>query len=250
MQTNLAVSRLGAVLRIVFDRPEKRNALDQASYLAAIAALETASADDELRVVLLSGAGGVFTAGNDLADFRGFDPSIGAAFPALRFVKALAGFEKPVVAAVAGDAIGVGTTMLFLSDLVYAAPNARFKMPFVDLGLPPEAGASLLAPLRFGHAKAAQYLMLGEAFDAEEALRLNLVNAVVEPDLLDATALGAAQRLAQKPMRALMETRRLLRGDVGELQRRIDEEARVFFEALQGPEAQARFAAFLAKSRG
>jgi len=249
MQANLAVSRIGAVSRIAFDRPEKKNALCAAMYLAAIAALQAAAADEGQRVVLFSGAGGVFTAGNDLADFLGFDPSAGDEFPALRFVETLAAFPKPVVAAVAGDAVGVGTTMLFLCDLVYASPSARFKMPFVDLGLPPEAGVSLLAPRRFGPAKAAEFLMLGEGFGAEEAARLGLVNRVVAEEELDAVALAAAQKLAQKPARALLETRRLLRGDPAEVLDRIALEARLFAEALSGAEAQARFAAFLQKGR-
>ena len=151
-------------------------------YLAIIAALSEAEADSALRAVLFAGAGGAFTAGNDLKDF--FEgPRPGEEFPALSFVKTLAAFSKPMVAAVAGDAVGVGTTMLFHCDLVYAAPDARFKMPFVDLGLVPEAGVSLLAPRLFGQAKAAQYLLLCESFDAQEALRLNLVNAVTDDPL-------------------------------------------------------------------
>ena len=188
METRLGVSREGGVLRIQFNRPEKKNALTREMYLQALAALEEASADESLRAVNFSGAGGTFTAGNDLADFLAYsgEPS---EFPALRFIKTLACIEKPLIAAVAGDAVGIGVTMLFHCDLVYASPSASFKAAFIDLGLPPEGGVSLLAPRRFGPAKAAELLMLGERFDAKEALRLGLVNAILpEEELQNASA--------------------------------------------------------------
>lgn len=246
MDAKIIVARDGAVQRIVFNRPDKKNALDRDMYLTIIAALREAEADATLRAVLFAGAGGAFTAGNDLNDFRD-GPRPGEEFPALRFVKTLAGFSKPMVAAVASEAVGVGTTMLFHCDLVYAAPDARFKMPFVDLGLVPEAGVSLLAPRLFGQAKAAQYLLLCESFDAQEALRLNLVNAVT-PDPL-AEALDAARRLAQKPAEAVAASRRLLRGDPALLLERIEEEARLFAEALATPALRARLEAFFAGRR-
>ncbi len=166
----------------------------------------------------------------------------------MRFIKALACFEKPVVAAVRGDAVGIGVTMLFHCDLVYASPSARFKAAFIDLGLPPEGGVSLLAPRRFGAAKAAELLILGEAFDAAEAHRIGLVNAIAPEEDLQTRALDAAMRLAAKPLMALRETRRLLQGDRGELLARMDEEARLFARALESAEVQARFAAFLKRS--
>lgn len=247
MESGLIVSREGGVLRIVLDRPAKKNALTRDMYLRALAALEEASGDEGLRAVLFCGEGGTFTAGNDLADFLAFsgEPT---EFPALRFIKALASFEKPLVAAVAGDAVGIGATMLFHCDLVYASPTARFKAAFIDLGLPPEGGVSLLAPMRFGEAKAAELLMLGETFDAKEGHRIGLVNAILPEEELQARAFEAATRLAAKPLTALRETRRLLRGDRGGLLERIDEEARLFAQALRSPEVQARFAAFLKKS--
>jgi enoyl-CoA hydratase/carnithine racemase len=246
MESRLSVSREGGVLKIVIDRPEKKNALTRDMYLRALAALEEASRDERLHVLLFCGAGGTFTAGNDLADFLAFSGEP-AEFPALRFIKALACFEKPVVAAVAGDAVGIGVTMLFHCDLVYASPSARFKAAFIDLGLPPEGGVSLLAPRRFGAAKAAEILLLGEAFDAKEAHRIGLVNAILPEDELPTQALDAAMRLAAKPSTALRETRRLLRGDRGALLERMDEEARLFARALKSAEVQARFAAFLKK---
>ncbi len=249
MDAKIIIERDGAVLRIMFNRPEKKNALDRDMYLAAIAALHEAAQDATVGVALFAGAGGAFTAGNDLADFRPpFDPA--EEFPALSFVRTLAEFPKPLVAAVEGEAVGVGTTMLFHCDLVYAAPSARFKMPFIDLGLVPEAGSSLLAPQLFGHAKAAQFLLLGEAFDAREALRLNLVNDLVPPERLLATAGDAARRLAQKPREALLATRRLMRGDVAAVRQRIDEEARLFAKSLSSPELRARLEAFFAGRRG
>jgi enoyl-CoA hydratase/carnithine racemase len=249
MTSKIIVDREGAVARIVFNRPQKRNALDREMYLAAVAALRAAAEDPLIAAVVLAGAGGAFTAGNDLADFRPpFDPR--EDFPALSFVRALAEFPKPLVAAVEGDAVGVGTTMLFHCDLVYAAPSARFRMPFVDLGLVPEAGSTLLAPRRFGCAKAAQFLLLGESFDAQEALRLNLVNDIAPAAQLFARACDAAGRLAQKPREALLQTRRLIRGDPAETRRRIDEEARLFFEALSRPELRARLDAFFAGGSG
>ncbi len=246
MDPKIILDRDGAVQRILINRADKKNALDRGMYDAMVAALSEAAADPAVRAVLFAGAGADFTAGNDLMDFAA-GPTPGEEFPALTFVKTLATFEKPMVAAVAGDAVGVGTTMLFHCDLVYAAPTARFKMPFVDLGLVPEAGVSLLAPRLFGQAKAAQYLLLCESFDAAEALRLNLVNAVTGDPL--ATAMDAAQKLAQKPPAAVRASRRLLRGDPAELRQRIEQEGELFKRALASPETKARLLAFFAGKR-
>ncbi|MGA8170160.1 MAG: enoyl-CoA hydratase-related protein [Methylocystis sp.] len=246
MNAKIIVARDGAVQRIVLNRPDKKNALDREMYLAMIAALNEAEGDASVHAVLFAGAGEAFTAGNDLRDFQG-GPRPGEEFPALAFVKKLAAFTKPMVAAVQGDAVGVGTTMLFHCDLVHAAPSARFKMPFVDLGLVPEAGVSLLAPRLFGQAKAAQYLLLGESFGADEALRLNLVNSVTDDPL--AAAADAAQRLAQKPAEAVAAARRLLRGDPAETLARIEEEGKLFAKALASPATRARLEAFFAGRR-
>jgi enoyl-CoA hydratase/carnithine racemase len=245
MNAKVTMARDGGVMTLQFNRPEKKNALDRDMYGALIAALDEAAAEDALRAVIFCGAGGVFTAGNDLQDFIA---ALGALdeFPALRFVKTIAAFPKPMIAAVTGDAIGVGTTLLLHCDLVYAAPEARFRTPFVDLGLVPEAGASLLAPRLMGQAKAAQYLLLGEAFDAAEALALGLVNQVAPADEVLALAQRAAQRLAQKPREALLAARRLMRGDPKEILAQIDAEAAAFAKALQSEETRARFAAFFA----
>jgi enoyl-CoA hydratase/carnithine racemase len=248
MSQKVMISKEDKVLRLSFNRPEKKNALDRESYLALIEALDAARRDEGLRAVVFFGEGADFTAGNDLADFRDFLENP-LEFPALAFVRAIAAFEKPMVAAVRGDAIGVGTTMLFHCDLVYAAPQARFKMPFVDLGLVPEAGASLLVPRRFGMARASQYLLLGEEFSGEEALRLGLVVALAPPESVVETAIEAACRLAAKPAAALLASRRLMRGDPAEILARIDAEAALFAKALASPEARARFAAFFARMK-
>lgn len=249
MPEKVIVSREDAILRVVFNRPEKKNALDREMYEALIAALTLADADQSLRVILFQGAGDAFTAGNDLDDFRHATVARGD-FAALRFVRALASCETPIVAAVHGDAVGVGATMLFHCDLVYAAPNARFKMPFVDLGLVPEAASSLLAPQRIGLAKASQYLLLCESFDAEEAHRLLIVNALAPLSDLESVALDAARRLAQKPREAVAATRRLLRGDQVKVRARIDQEGALFAKALASPVVRARLEAFFAARSG
>ena len=249
MSAGVEIGREGAALVAAFARPEKKNAITGAMYEALIAALEEAERDASVGALVLTGRGGVFTAGNDIADFLAIAASGGrdaTAFPAWRFIEKLAAFEKPLVAAVDGLAVGVGTTLCFHCDLVYATPAARFHMPFVDLGLVPEAGSSLLAPERFGRAKAAEFLMLAEPFDAEAALELGFVNAIVPAGAVLAHALGKAAALAAKPRSALLATRRLLRGDPRPLAARMAEEGAAFAAALASPEARAAFLAFMA----
>jgi enoyl-CoA hydratase/carnithine racemase len=249
MDAKVRLFRDDAVLRLELNRPEKKNAIDRDMYEALIAGLDAASNDNAIGAVVVNGAGGVFTAGNDLADFFAASEAL-EDFAALRFVRKLAAFEKPLIAAVEGDAVGVGTTLLLHCDLAYAAPTARFKAPFVDLGLVPEAGASLLAPRLMGQAKAAQYFLLCESFDAAEALAIGLVNATPPAAELLPMALGAAQRLAQKPRAAVLAARRLMRGDPAQILAQIDAEAAYFAQALRSDEARARFAAFLSGKRG
>lgn len=248
MTDHIQLVRDGAVLAITFARPDKKNALSSAMYEALIVALNVADRDEEIGAILFVGSGGAFTAGNDIGDFlAGTRAAHGA--PAFRFIKALANCDTPMVAAVEGVAVGVGTTMLLHCDLVYAAPGATFRMPFVDLGLVPEAASSLLVPRRFGAAKAAELLLLGEPFDGAEAYRLGLVNAVVPNDALLAHARSKAQALAAKPRAAIAATRRLLRGDRAEVLARMEEESAAFAKALTSPEAKRAFEAFLAKSK-
>jgi enoyl-CoA hydratase/carnithine racemase len=249
MQTpNVRIERLGAVLCVTFDRPDKKNALNRAMYLAATTALRDAGGDPSIGAVVFAGSGGVFTAGNDIADFLGASAEPGE-FPAFTFIKALAACETPFVAAIEGMAIGIGATMMLHCDLVYATPDATFRLPFVDLGLVPEAASSLLLPRRVGMAKAAEFLLLGEAFGAEEAVRLGLANAIVPACELRSFAIERAARLAAKPRAAIAATRRLMRGDTKEILARIQEEARLFSAAMQSEEACAAFAAFLGKER-
>lgn len=248
MTEKLLVAREGALIRLTFNRPEKKNALDGEMYRALIATLKAASRDPGVRAIVFEGAGGDFTSGNDLADFRDLFQGPGE-FPALTFVRMLARFDKPMVAAVSGDAIGVGATLLLHCDLVYAEAQARLRMPFVDLGVVPEAGASLLLPRRIGMARASQYLLLGDTLTGEDAHRLGLVNALAPPDKVAEVAFAAAQALSAKPAAALDAARRLMRGDPAELVARIDEEAACFAEALAAPETQARLAAFLSRGK-
>jgi enoyl-CoA hydratase/carnithine racemase len=243
---NVKIERKGGVLCVTFNRPEKKNALTGAMYLAATGALQEADRDPSIGAVLVAGTGGVFTAGNDLADF--LDAGAGE-LPAFTFIKALAAYETPLVAAIEGIAIGIGATMMLHCDLVYVAPGTVFRLPFVDLGLVPEAASSLLLPRRIGMAKAAELLLLGEAFGAEEAVRLGLANAIVPAPALYDVAIEKAGRLAAKPRGALAATRRLMRSDGPEIQVRIEKEARLFSAALQSNEARAAFATFLGKGR-
>jgi enoyl-CoA hydratase/carnithine racemase len=245
---NVRIEREGAVLCLTFDRPDKKNALNRAMYLAATQGLREAGGDASIGAVVFAGSGGVFSAGNDIADFLDASAEPGE-FPAFTFIKALAALETPLVAAIDGIAIGIGATMTLHCDLVYVAPDAIFRLPFVDLGLVPEAASSLLVPRRIGMARAAEFMLLGEPFGAGEAVRLGLANAIVPAGELRDFAIDQAARLAAKPRAAIAATRRLLRGDGKEILARIEEEARLFSAALQSEEARAAFAAFLGKAR-
>ena len=245
--------REGAVLSVTLNRPQKKNALTGEMYEALLAAFEAASGDEGVAALLLSGEGGVFTAGNDIGDFLASAQSAeseSVSSPATRFIRALARFDKPLVAAVEGQAVGIGTTLCFHCDLVYAAPNARFLMPFVNLGIVPEAGSSMLAPIRFGRARAAEMLLLAEPFGAEKAREYGLVNAVIPADQLHAHALEKAQALAAKPRAALLATRRLMRGDAEALYAHMEVETDEFGRAMRSPEAKAAFRAFLERPKG
>ncbi|MBU2532860.1 MAG: enoyl-CoA hydratase/isomerase family protein, partial [Alphaproteobacteria bacterium] len=211
----IEISRSEGVQTIRIVRPEKKNALLPAMYSAMFEALVDGDASDTVRAHIITGSGGVFSAGNDIKDFMsraGAGAPVGNT-PVHRFIGYLPRVEKPLIAAVDGLAVGVGTTLLFHCDLVYASPAARFSTPFLSLGLVPEAGSSLLAPRRMGHARAFEMLALGEPFSAERARDAGLVNAVVDADELEATAREAALRLAGKPPAALKIARELLRGD-------------------------------------
>ena len=244
MSENVAIIENEGVVEIHLDRPDKKNALTGAMYRAMIAALADASAREAVGAVLIAGRGDAFCAGNDLADFRA-GPEGGAA--AFDFIQAIAAFDKPLVAAVQGLAVGVGTTMLLHCDLIYAAPDARFILPFVNLGLVPEAGSSLLTPAILGHAKAAAMLLLGEPLDAEAADRAGLITAIIPSEALIDHARTKAAALVAKPPQALTATRRLMKGDPALLASRMQQEAALFREAMASPEAVEAFTAFFEK---
>src|SRR6266404_509680 len=229
---------------IALSRPEKKNALTRAMYDALAIALRAADADSTVRVVCLTGSGDAFTAGNDIADFRSGPPPISNEVGPGGFIAAVAGMGKPVIAAVNGLAVGIGTTILLHCDLVYAAVGARFQLPFVNLGIVPEAGATFILPGMLGHHRAAELLLFGEALDATTAHRWGLVNAVFpNAELMDRT-LERAAALAAKPARVVKLIKRLLRTPAASVLDRADEELRLLVEQLDAGEAQEAMQAF------
>ena len=248
MSENLRTSIVDGVLEITIARSGKRNALTGEMYEAIIAAMELADTSDDIGAILIHGEGDNFSAGSDIGEFLSRINRT-EEFPALRFIRQLAICETPIVAAVDGNAIGVGTTMLFHFDLIYASQRASFHMPFINLALVPEAASSLIVPARVGHAKAAELLLLGEAFDVHTAVTLGFVNAIVEHEKLLDHARDKAQQLATKPREALRATRRLMRGDTDVLLKRIDAEALEFDKRLRSNEARQVFMAFMARGK-
>lgn len=248
MSTGIEVSVDDGLQTIRFARPEKKNALTPSMYTAITEALVRGDASPDVVAHLFIGSGGIFCAGNDINDFVERSRT-GATLdgPVLEFLRTLVRVQKPMIAAVDGLGVGIGTTLLFHCDLVYATRDSGFIAPFVDLGAVPEAGSSLLAPQRMGYARAFELLVLGEPFTAERAREAGFVNAIVTAEELEETARKAAARLARKPPEALAIARRLLRGDTTALAQRIEEESRIFGERLSSPEAQEAFAAFLEK---
>ena len=249
MTDQILVSRADGVCEIQLNRPEKRNTLTLAMYGDIVEALNEARADESVRVVLLRGAGASFTAGNDLNDFMNSD--LGSADNnAIRFLQALLTFRKVLMAAVHGQTVGIGVTMLLHCDLVVAARSTQLCMPFVKLGLVPEAGSSLLLPRAVGHQRAAELLMLGRPFDATEAHGMGIVNRVTEDDTLLEEARKLARAVAQQPAGALLATKRLLRSETGSVAARIEEELEAFRQQLGSEEFKAAVEAFFGKTRG
>ena len=245
--SHVLVERQGAIQRIQINRPEKKNALTAAMYTAFAEAILAAERDPGVRVMLIGGAGDAFTAGNDLQDFLAHAPQ-GGPRPVLDFLQVFSHAAKPIVAAVHGVAVGVGTTMLAHCDLVYAAEGTKFSMPFVNLGLCPENASSFLLPAILGYQRAAELLMFGEPFDAAKAREIGLVNAVVPLAELAATATAAAQKLAAKPPASLRLTKRLMRRAwMPEIEAALAEESKAFAERLSSPEAKEAFTAFFEK---
>jgi enoyl-CoA hydratase/carnithine racemase len=250
MSDDVLVERQGEVQVIRLNRPAKKNALTRAMYDTATAALAAAEADGGIAAHLIVGSDGVFCAGNDIQDFAQRATDLGAAGGAAGLIRTLPTLEKPLIAAVDGLAVGIGVTLLFHCDLVYASPTASFRTPFLDLGLVMEAGSSLLAPQIMGHQRAFELLCLGEPYDAEAGYRAGFVNRVIPAAALEAEALKAAARLAAKPRAALIAAKRLMKtGVAGRAHEQIERESALFAELLQSPEAREAFAAFLEKRK-
>ena len=247
--SDILIHTEAGVTTITFNRLDKKNSITSAMYASMADALQQATSDAAVRVVVFQGHETIFSAGNDIGDFLNAPPS-GVDSPVFRFLHHMATFPKPLLAAVCGPAVGVGTTMLFHCDLVYAGDNAAFSMPFVNLGLCPEAGSSLLVPQMFGYHRAAEALLLGEPFMAEAALEVGLVNRVVPPSEATNLAQAQARKLAAKPITALIETKRLMRkGQVAQVLSQMSEEGESFRRMLAEPAAKEAFTAFMERRK-
>jgi enoyl-CoA hydratase/carnithine racemase len=250
MSDHVTIADQGSIRVVRMNRPDKKNALTASMYAAMADALESANSHPDIRCVVIAGAPGAFSAGNDLVEFSEMAAAgEGLALPVVRFLHALARCERPLVAAVQGIAVGVGTTMLLHCDHVVAGSDARFTTPFVSLGLVPEAASSLLAPRLMGHRRAFELLVMGRPLDATAALACGLVNTMVPPGEVEAEAMKAAHHIAALPAEAVATSRRLMRGAPDETVAHIDKEVRLFKERLQSAEAQAAFKAFLNRKR-
>lgn len=250
MSGHILIERRGAAQVIRIDRPEKKNALTRAMYAAMAAALVEGDADSAIRVHVFLGVPGAFSAGNDLADFLVIATGGEGGQEVWDFLLALARTQKPMVSGVDGIAVGIGTTLNLHCDLTFATPRTVFRTPFVDLGLVPEAGSSLLVPQMLGQQRAFALLGLGEGLSAEQAKAAGLIYDVVEEDLLESTVLAAAERIAAKPPQALRIARDLMRGSREALVARIGEEAEAFRERLKSDEARAALMAFMQRKKG
>ncbi len=241
--------RSGSILRVQLNRPDKKNAMTSNMYVTLADLLNDAARDEQIRVVLWHGAGDSFSAGNDVEDFLKNPPGPGES-PQSRLMNALINFDKPLVAAVQGAAIGGGTTMLTHCDFVYAAESAEFQMPFINLGLVPEFGSSYSLPMRIGHLRAAELILLGLPFDARRAAELGLVTRVVPDEKLMATATETAQKLAQKPIGALRACKRLMMLSSREqIEQAMKLEGEEFALRVRSAEAREAFTAFIEKRR-
>jgi enoyl-CoA hydratase/carnithine racemase len=248
MTDSVIVQDEGAVRIIRMNRPEKKNALTQPMYAEMTRALREAGERTSIRAIVLAGAPNAFCAGSDIGDFQkraegGLEPVT------VDFLHALARNDKPLVAAVGGTAVGIGTTMLLHCDHVVAATAASFATPFLKLGLIPEAASSLLAPARMGHARAFSLLVMGRPLSAADAKEAGIVNTIVDATAVDDTALKAAQEIAALPPNAVMLARRLMRSQSESVAERIETEAKHFKELLKSDEARAAFAAFFSRKK-
>jgi enoyl-CoA hydratase/carnithine racemase len=245
--SDIITEQSASVLRIQLNRPEKKNAMTLAMYITMADLLNAAAKDDQVRVVLWHGAGDSFSAGNDIEDFLKNPPGPGES-PQARLINALVNFEKPLVAAVQGAAIGGGTTMLTHCDFVYAGQSAKFQMPFINLALVPEFASSYSIPARIGYLRAAELIQLGVPFDAARAAELGLVTRVVPDEKLLATASETAHKLAEKPPAALQACKRLMKAPFrDQLEQAAKSELEKFAARVRSAEAKEAFTAFLQK---
>lgn len=246
---SIATSKQDGILTIEFDRPERKNAITVAMYQLMADAIAQGESDPEIRVLLFCGKPDMFTAGNDLEDFLGAPPP-GLDSPVFAFMRTLSQARKPVLAAVAGPAVGIGTTMLLHCDMVYAADNASFAMPFAQLGVCPEFASSLLLPQVAGYQRAAALLMLGETFSAEQASQMGIVNKVVPGDALMAYARSKALALVAQPAASLRMTKQLMKSaQASTVLNVIADEGKQFCAMLGAPEAKEAFTAFFQKRK-
>ncbi len=251
---SIKTATLNGVATIEIARPEKKNALTVAMYQAMADALHAAAADPAVRAVLITGQPGIFTSGNDIEDFMSRPPGSGGSnhmdSPVFQFMLALLGCDKPVVAAVTGAAIGIGTTMLLHCDFVYVSDESRLAMPFVALGLVPEFASSLLVPQLMGHGKAAEKLLLGDPFTPADAVDCGIANAVLPAGEVVNHARRVAERFNQLPPGAVQGAKKLLRGPQREaIIATIRTEGELFAQRLRSPEAMEAFQAFFQKRK-
>jgi enoyl-CoA hydratase/carnithine racemase len=250
MNDHVIVADEGPMRTIRMNRPEKKNALTSAMYDAMAEAIETASGSSPIRCLMICGAPGAFSAGNDLGDFmKAATGGEGLGNSVMRFLYALARAERPLVAAVQGVAVGIGTTMMLHCDYAVAASDARFSTPFVALGLVPEAASSLIAPRLMGHRRAFELLVMGKPLSGEEAKAAGLVNQVAPAGEVEAEARKAAQAIAALPREGVAISRRLMKGTPDEVVKRMDEESAAFKQRLSSPEAREAFTAFFARKK-
>lgn len=244
MSEQILVSVENGIQKLTINRADKKNALTQDMYAVLADSLVNAETNADIRVTVITGVADSFTSGNDLMDFLQ-NPAQDETTPVIRFLNALAIIRKPLIAAVNGLAVGVGTTMLLHCDLVYASENASFTLPFVNLALVPEAASSYLLPKMLGHQRAAELLLLGEKFDTDKAQKYGFVNDVVAPEDLDATAMAAAAKLAAKAPEALRLAKGLMKGDGDKVLEQMKIEGEIFQTRLVSPEAREAMTAFM-----
>jgi enoyl-CoA hydratase/carnithine racemase len=246
---DVLISKANGILTITFNRPDKKNAITVAMYQTIADALKDAECDAGVSAILFTGKSEIFTAGNDLDDFLK-NPPQSTKSPVYQFIQDLSHATKPVIAAVSGLAVGIGTTLLLHCDFVYAADNAKFSMPFAKLGLCPEFASSLLLPQIAGYQRAAEKLMLGEAFSAQEACAMGFVNKVLPSAEVLAFAQAQAAKLVTLPTSSLQATKRLMKGkQIAAIEAKIEEESKLFSEMLLSMEAKEAFTAFFEKRK-